>query len=113
EAGRTMTEQGVNAAMQRFRRAFAPNGRIRQSLRVLGSLALGTLLLMAGAFFAWQAWLVYRLGKGAEEAEQTRVQLVAELGADIRQTIGRVQGALARDDVQQALWLGESGRAPA
>jgi len=84
--------------------------RLRHGLRILGSLALGTLLLILAAFFAWQAWLVHRLDAGSQEAEQIRAQLVTEIGADLRQAVARVQEAAARPDVQQALRLGEDGR---
>lgn len=82
-------------------------------LRVLAPLALATLLLVLGAFLAWQAWLVWSAAHGTESADRARMQAITAVGAHLRQTGDRVQMALADDAVQQALRLGDSGRAAA
>ena len=76
--------------------------RIAGDLRVLGSLAIGTLLLIIGAFLAWQAWLVNRADTGMEEGDNVRTQIVAALSAQVRQSVDHVRSGLAAPEVQQA-----------
>lgn len=71
--------------------------------RSLLSLALATVLLMAGLFLAWQTWLVWRAHSGAEQADRVRAATVDALAKQIRQATDRVRAALAAPAVQQAL----------
>ena len=82
-------------------------------LRVLAPLAAATLLLVLGLFLAWQAFLVWSALHGAESADRARMQAITALGAHLRQASDRVQQALAGEEVQDALRMGESGRAAA
>jgi phosphomannomutase/phosphoglucomutase len=76
---------------------------LKRIARVLLPLALGTLLLALGVFFAWQAWLVYDEERGAREADRVRATAIARVGGDLRQMLGRVQSALAEPAVVDAL----------
>jgi phosphomannomutase/phosphoglucomutase len=76
---------------------FAPN------LRRLGSLAVGTLLLLVGVFLAWQAWLVWRTQYGIEEADGARATAIVAIARRIEQSEQTAQKALDDAGVQQAL----------
>ena len=66
---------------------------LQRVLRVLLPLALGTVLLALGFFFAWQAWLVHDEETGALEADQVRSAAVTAIGAQLKQTVQRVEAA--------------------
>ena len=87
---------------------FAPAIAIlRRILRVLLPTALGTLLLAFGGFFAWQAWLVHDAETGAQEVDQVRASAITAVGAELKQTLDRVQAALANPAVLDALAQGD------
>jgi len=87
---------------------FAPVIAIlRRILRVLLPTALGTLLLALGVFLAWQAWLVHDAETGAQEVDQVRATAIAAVGAELKQTLDRVQTALANPAVLDALAQGD------
>ena len=71
--------------------------------RILASLALGTLLLILGAFFAWQASLVWQVDRGTEEADGVRAATIAAIAAQIQQREQRFEQTLNAPSVQQAL----------
>ena len=77
--------------------------RLGHSLRVLAPLALATLLLVLGAFLAWQSWLVWQVERGAEEADRVRATTTAVIAAQIQQSEHRFEQALNDSSVQQAL----------
>ena len=87
--------------------------RLGPSLRVLAPLALATLLLVLGAFLAWQSWLVWQLEHGAEEADSVRATTIAVIAAQIQQREQRFEQALQDSSVQQALAQAESAPARA
>ena len=92
-------------------RAKAALARVRRTVRVLLPLAAGTLLLLLGVFFAWQASLVYNEESGAREADQVRASAILAITAELRQSQQRVQTALADPAVLDALAAGgEEGR---
>jgi len=94
-------------------RTQAAVARAQRIVRVLLPLAFGTALLILGAFFAWQAWLVWSEESGAEEADVVRTNAIMGIGASLHQTMQRVQEALATPDVVNALAEGPGGRAAA
>ena len=81
---------------------------LRRIVRVLVPLALGTLLLAIGAFFAWQAWLVHTEETGAAEADTVRAAAIAAVGKELKEKLDRVQAALATPVVQDALAKGSA-----
>ena len=83
---------------------------LRRIVRVLLPLALGTLLLALGGFFAWQAWLVHNQETGAEEADAVRTSAIGAVGRHLKETQDRVQAALATPPVLDALGKGAEGR---
>jgi len=83
---------------------------LRRILRVLLPTALGTLLLALGVFFAWQAWLVRDAANGAEEVDQVRAGAITAVGTELKRTLDRVQAALAKPAVLDALATGDAGR---
>ena len=85
--------------------------RLGPSLRVLAPLALATLLLVLGAFLAWQSWLVWQVEHGAEEADKVRATTIAVIAAQIQQKEQRFEQALQDRSVQQALAQEESASA--
>ena len=85
--------------------------RLGPSLRVLAPLALATLLLVLGAFLAWQSWLVWQVEHGAEEADNVRATTIAVIAAQIQQKEQRFEQALQDRSVQQALAQEESASA--
>ena len=87
----------------RFAPVIAP---LRRIVRVLLPLALGTLLLALGAFFAWQAWLVYNEETGAEIADTVRTSAIGTIGNHLKETLDRVQAALETPGVLDALAQG-------
>ncbi|HEV7490484.1 MAG TPA: phosphomannomutase/phosphoglucomutase [Rhodanobacteraceae bacterium] len=96
---------------ERSPRMVAAIARVQRVLRVLIPLAIGTLLLALGLFFAWQAWLVHNEESGALEADQVRAAAITAIGAELRATLERVQAALAEDEVLDALAQGsQEGR---
>jgi phosphomannomutase/phosphoglucomutase len=76
---------------------------LKRIVRVLLPLALGTLLLALGVFFAWQAWLVYDEEQGAREADRVRAAAIERVGGELKQMLGRVESALAEPAVVDAL----------
>ena len=87
--------------------------RLGPTLRVLAPLALATLLLVLGAFLAWQSWLVWQVEHGAEEADSVRATTIAVIAAQIQQREQRFAQALQDSSVQQALAQEESAPARA
>src|SRR4051812_668740 len=79
---------------------------LRRIVAVLLPLALGTLLLAGGAFFAWQAWLVHTQESGEATADEVRAAVIRALDAELKQTLARVEAALASPAVQDALARG-------
>ena len=78
--------------------------------RTLLPVAIGTLLLAAGVFFAWQAWLVRDAENGAAEADEVRAQAIQAISAVIADTQNRVREALASAAVTDPLSGGVEGR---
>jgi phosphomannomutase/phosphoglucomutase len=108
--GKPALEPAPRASLQ----AKAVLARVQRTLRVLLPLAIGTLLLALGCFFAWQSWLVHNAERGAAEADQVRAAAITAIGAELKQTLQRVQGALAEAPVLDALGQGvEAGRGAA
>jgi len=87
--------------------------RVQRIVRVLLPLAIGTALLILGIFFSWQAWLVWSVETGASEADTVRSSAITAISATLRQTMQRVQDALATPEVLAALAQGPDGRAAA
>jgi phosphomannomutase/phosphoglucomutase len=77
--------------------------RLGPAWRVLAPLALGTLLLVLGAFLVWQTWLVWQVDHGAQEADSVRATTIAAIAEQIRQREHRFEQALDDNRVQQAL----------
>lgn len=67
-------------------------------LRRLWPLALGTLLVLLGAFCAWQTWLIARDGSAAAAVQQARDQAVQRLAQVVAAQRGSVQKAVAALD---------------
>ena len=83
---------------------------VRRAVRVLLPLVAATFLLALGVFFAWQAWLLSKQESGIEEADQVRASAIVAVEAVLKQTMQRVQGALAEAPVLDALAQGVQGR---
>ncbi|HEY0178900.1 MAG TPA: hypothetical protein VGC30_04605, partial [Dokdonella sp.] len=99
---------------KRSRARLVPSRAWLPDWRVLLSLACATLLLVAGAFFAWQSWLTLRAQSRIEAADNARTTAAAAVTARIRHDAERAQNALADPAVAQALADGgEQGRAAA
>ncbi len=98
-----MAAKDVKKPRERSPRMIAAIARAQRILRVLIPLAIGTLLLALGLFFAWQAWLVNNQERGAEEADQLRSNAITAIGAELRRTLQNVQVALADQTVLDAL----------
>ncbi|HSS07574.1 MAG TPA: phosphomannomutase/phosphoglucomutase [Rhodanobacteraceae bacterium] len=81
---------------------------LKRIVRVLVPLALGTLLLAIGAFFAWQAWLVHTEENGAAEADTVRAAAITAVGKDLKEKLDQVQSALTTPVVQDALAKGSA-----
>ena len=81
----------------------------RQALRFV-PLVLATLLLAFGLFLAWQAWLTWRVERGAEAADRVRATAVETLAARVRRMENQVTQALAEPDVQALLRQGPTQR---
>ena len=77
--------------------------------RALGfvPLALFTLLFAVGLFFAWQAWLIWRVDRGMDQADRVRETAVAAVAAAVRDRTRRSEEALGDAAVQQALTAGD------
>ncbi|HEY6985247.1 MAG TPA: phosphomannomutase/phosphoglucomutase, partial [Rhodanobacteraceae bacterium] len=88
---------------ERSERMTAAIARVQRIVRVLLPLAIGTALLILGFLFAWQAWLVWNEETGAREADQVRTAAIVAIGAELRQTVQRVQQALGSPPVLNAL----------
>ena len=98
---------------QMSERTQAAVARVQRIVRVLLPLAVGTLLLILGLFFSWQAWLVWSEETGAREADTVRTSAITAISATLRQTRQRVEDALATPDVLTPLAKGPEGRAAA
>ncbi|MGA9343338.1 MAG: phosphomannomutase/phosphoglucomutase [Rhodanobacteraceae bacterium] len=81
--------------------AVAPRGSVNWRAPLL--VAVATLLLLLGAFFAWQAHLVLRERTGEAAAERIRKEQVTAIGSLISQKRSRIESALTSGPVQQAL----------
>ncbi len=90
-------------------RTQAVVARVQRIVRVLLPLAIGTALLILGVFFSWQAFLVWSEETGASEADTVRASAITAINATLRQTLERVEGALATPDVLGALAQGPAG----
>jgi phosphomannomutase/phosphoglucomutase len=90
-------------------RTQAAVARVQRIFRVLLPLAIGTALLILGVFFSWQAFLVWSEETGASEADTVRASAITAINATLRQTMERVEGALATPDVLGALAQGPAG----
>jgi len=95
-----MIQQLKKPKSQISERTHAAVLRVQRIVRVLLPLAIGTALLILGIFFSWQAWLVWSVETGASEADTVRSSAITAISATLRQTMQRVQDALATPDVQ-------------
>lgn len=102
EQGAMMSEAGGSPA-KTSRIAPLWRGRAAALWRVLVPLALATVLLVLGAFLAWQGWLVWRTEHGAEQADRARAVTIAAIAAQVRGIEQRVEQALETGEVRQAL----------
>ncbi|HEU4663232.1 MAG TPA: phosphomannomutase/phosphoglucomutase [Dokdonella sp.] len=87
--------------------------RAAPALRTLGPFALGTFLLVFGAFLAWQSWLLWLTQRGIENADAARAEAIGAIAGEVRERQRMVQQALEDASVQQPLQLGADGRAAA
>src|SRR5215475_13805220 len=94
-------------------RTQAAVARVQRIVRVLLPLAIGTLLLILGIFFSWQAFLVWSEETGAREADTVRTSAITAISASLKQTKQRVEDALATPDVLTPLAKRADGRAAA
>ena len=69
----------------------------------LPQLIAATVLLVVGAFVAWQAWQVYSQNRGARDAATVRDSQAHALGETVAQIRQRVQQAVGSDAVSAAL----------
>ncbi|HEY6942820.1 MAG TPA: hypothetical protein VI238_15300, partial [Dokdonella sp.] len=84
--------------------------RAAPALRTLGPFALGTLLLVFGAFLAWQTWLLWLTQRGIDNADAARAEAIGAVAGEVRDRQRMVQQALEDPGVQQSLRLGADGR---
>lgn len=101
--GKTFPKEQV----ERIARRLAP------ALRTLGPFALGTFLLVFGAFMAWQTWLLWLGQRGADSADAARADAIGVIAGEVRESQRAVQQAIDDAVVQQHLKLGAEGRGPA
>ncbi|TCO43058.1 phosphomannomutase/phosphoglucomutase [Dokdonella fugitiva] len=87
--------------------------RVAPALRTLGPFALGTFLLVFGTFMAWQTWLLWLAHRGAESADNARLEAIAAISNEVRERQQGVQQALLDPSVQEPLKLGADGRTAA
>jgi phosphomannomutase/phosphoglucomutase len=76
---------------------------LRIDLRGLLPLAGATLLIVAGAFCAWQAWLIADEGSAAERTRAAQRQTVSELGRQFRVHKDQFQRAVNDPGVAQVI----------
>ena len=74
-----MAESG--ATSKKPPRAKRQLPRLGFSLRALLPLAAATVLLLGGAFLAWQAWLVWLTERAVAEAVELRPRIVAAVAS--------------------------------
>ena len=98
-----MADKEIKKPRERSPRVIAAIARAQRIVRVLIPLAIGTLLLALGLFFAWQAWLVYNQERGAAEADALRSAAITAIGGELKGTLQTVQAALADKTVLDAL----------
>ncbi len=77
--------------------------RFGPSARILLSFALGMVLLVLGAFLAWQASLVWQVDHGAAQADGVRATTIAAITKEIEEREARFELALNDASVQQPL----------
>ncbi|MGA8279167.1 MAG: phosphomannomutase/phosphoglucomutase [Rhodanobacteraceae bacterium] len=81
--------------------------RIAWNWRGPALIGLATLLLALGAFLVWQSYLLLHERAGTAAAVRERHALVGAIGDEISRTRVRIENALSRDSVQQALVPGD------
>ena len=109
-----MGETGNRQSMDRSKTQLASMlARFAPSLRVLMPLALATLLLVLGVFFAWQSLLVWRMEHGIEAAESARSATIAAIAEHVAQAKQVARQALEDASVQQALQMPDGTQARA
>ena len=108
-----MGETENRQPMDRAKTLASTLARFAPSLRVLAPLALGTLLLVLGAFLAWQSLLVWRAQHGIESAESARATTIAAIAEHVAQAKQVARQALEDASVQQALQLPDGAQARA
>ena len=100
--------------LQKGRQAWLSRVTYRPDWRVLLPLAAATLLLLAGAFFGWQSWLVARESASSAHAVVLRTQQAEMIAEQLDKLTRRVEAVLQSAPVQDALRSDDAeGRAAA